>query len=1212
MRLGSYLLQATTGADAWSTRYRAYRTLAEADLAAAGQGNHEVPAVEVCVFRPAFVASSEWPAVRRRLRLTQLVTDDSLNRVIQFSVETEPVFLVLESCCERTLSDAVNDRSAGNIDLLKVCVRLVHAVAAAHRTGLIHGDLSPAHILFRRSGQGRPSATEVSGDDWVIDFSRSDFDTAGGDFRAPETLSTAPTFASDVFSLAAVLKWLTESTSTDCPKDLVDELRRLLAGGLNSEVSQRPSAAALLESVQQLANRTREDSLPPASPRPLQAAQPVANDATLVTTSPPPLALGGTLGRFQLQRQLGMGAMGIVFLARDPLDDSQVAIKVLSAANDDTRRRFAKEARLLQLANCPYVASLLEYNEDDGNSFLAIEFVPGGALSAVLADTEPLPEHAVLALVADAARGLSVAHQRGLIHRDIKPDNVLLTEAGQAFAERSRSLQNGAADSASAIPQTPLAKLADFGIARAENQTESLALTQDGAIMGTPLYMSPEQCRGESVDARSDVYSFGAMLFHLLAGRPPFDGDSHVAVMNKHCHEPLPSLKQLRRGLSDATIRVTERCLARHPGSRYMNAGELSEDLDNLLRGTPTSLAIHPPTPSAEGLQVQQFSYTWDLDSSPTALWPFVSHTDRVNHALGLPAVRYTTRVHPEKGVERFAEMKIAGQKVAWQEHPYEWIRGRRMSVLREFSRGPFEWFVNVVELAPRSGGGCRLTQTFTAATRSWLGRFLARRELGEKSRRNFGRAYQKIDQFVLQGNANAAGADAFGVTTSLPAARQSRLASRLARLGAERVDPQIIETLGQFLEHASDPEVARIRPLAFAERFGLDPRQTVTACLLATREGLLRLLWDILCPSCRIPADVQETLAAVQQHGYCEACNVKYELDLAKSVELIFTAHPEIRTVETKTYCIGGPAWSAHVIAQVRVAAGERFLLEVDLEEGDYRIRGPQLPFVVDLRAGPRGVRQRMELPLSRPQGRDAVPLLLTGTQAILLHNDTPVELHVRLERTASDRSALTAADASALPLFREMFPDQVLSPGQIVSVAHVTLLAAQVHGAEEVYRQVGDGQAFGQIRELLDQLQQILDRHRGAVIKTIGDGLLVVFAEPLDALHAALEAAEMTPETSPPGDLPVLRLRVAVHQGAAMVTTINDRLDYFGRAIHLLDRMLAHSGAGEILISDVVAGTPEAAELLQSSLFRSEVVTSGFGQPDGVILRMFRESDR
>ena len=159
--------------------------------------------------------------------------------------------------------------------------------------------------------------------------------------------------------------------------------------------------------------------------------------------------------------------------------------------------------------------------------------------------------------------------------------------------------------------------------------------------------------------------------------------------MQMHCNDRPPSLSQLDPTLSEGLARVVEKTLAKNPDARYANADELLADLVNLSRGRPTSLVVHPPLPQHDSSRVQQFVFQWEMGSSPAQLWPFVANTDRLNQAMGLPAARFTTQVDPERGVRRFAETRIAGQKIAWEEHPFEWIEGRRMSVLRQFFDRP-------------------------------------------------------------------------------------------------------------------------------------------------------------------------------------------------------------------------------------------------------------------------------------------------------------------------------------------------------------------------------------------------------------------------------------------------------------------------------------------------------------------------------------------
>lgn len=994
---------------------------------------------------------------------------------------------------------------------------LFEGIAELHRLGIIAGCITSDHLHF------------------------TDQETMCLDLMSCWTMSASGNdFEDDVAQLCSTAQVLLQTGDASCTPE------QLAVFQLKATDSQSPLLTALMISG-------HIDAVT-AGPSTSQAQEGI--DRTMVPETAVQTnwkSIPEQLGRFLLQERLGEGAAATVYRAIDTVDGTDVAIKVMNDRMGDSPvilRRFTKEARMLAKANSPFVARLIESNHDAGILFLALEFVSGGTLSSVIRSGQTISEFTALRIILDVAKGLAVAHRESVFHRDIKPDNILLTTAGAQF------VQNQVPGDA---PIAPVAKLSDFGLARTMDQSDSMALTQYGAILGTPLYMSPEQCRGVQADARSDIYSLGATLFHLLAGRPPFPGDLHVVVMNAHCNEPLPSLKQLRLDVSEPCVIVVEKCLSKNADARYETAELLVADLERLLHGEPTSIGIHPSPPSSGGMQVFHHEFTCDLQSSPEQLWPYVSHTDRINHALGLGSVSYKTRRHPERGVERLAETRIAGQKLAWQEYPYEWVEGRRLSVLREFSSGPFVWFMNVVELVPVSGGGTRLTQSFRAVPKGWAGRMICRFELGRRSPKAFQKVYRQIDDFLQRGAQIAA--DAFGAKGAITAGGKRRLEQRMDAVAAANTDPAVVETLRQFLENASDLEIARIRPLVFAERFQLPSEEVIRACLLGAKEGLLLHLWDILCPSCRIPANVQETLSSVKDHAYCPACDLKYEIDFASSVELIFRVHPDVRRAETKTYCIGGPAFSAHVVAQIRLAPGERFDLEIALSEGSYRLRGPQLPFAVELTVSAGRGATRAELSMLRAPLPGSIPVFRTGQQVLSLYNNTVQDLLIRLERTAGRNQALTAAAASSMPLFRELFPDDVLAPGQIVSITSVTLLMADLSNASAMYDDLGDGQAFGKIHSQLKQMEECVRTAGGAVVKLLGEGLLAVFQNSSAAVKAALEIIKLSGQDE-------LQRRVVIDQGSAMVTTLNDRLDYFGATVTRTRRLLEMANPSELLM--------------------------------------------
>ena len=256
---------------------------------------------------------------------------------------------------------------------------------------------------------------------------------------------------------------------------------------------------------------------------------------------------------------------------------------------------------------------------------------------------------------------------------------------------------------------------------------------------------------------------------------------------------------------------------------------------------------------------------------------------------------------------------------------------------------------------------------------------------------------------------------------------------------------------------------------------------------------------------------------------------------------------HPEIREADLGTYCVGGPAHSPHVPAQVRVAPGERIELELELPEGLYRLRGPQLPWTVDFpvrgSTGPR----RWELDLAPGRTPVGPAGLRAGGQVLVLANGHDRELVVRVERTASRDDALTAARAASLALFRELFPGEILAPGQLATVSTVTFLVTALDPtqADALYQRLGDARAFGVIHEHFRRLGDAIRQGGGAVVKTQGEGLVASFSDVTAAVRTALEL---------PGRLAAdeatrpLRLRIGVHRGPALAATINDQLDYFG----------------------------------------------------------------
>jgi serine/threonine protein kinase/class 3 adenylate cyclase len=1155
MNLGRYRLVAQIGAGPDGVAYRA-----ETD---------EGLQAEMRLLTTARADAERWSALFRRIKLAALVGHPAALAVLETTLDHDPPFVVVE----RREVQSLREISVSSDEAARMMRSIAGALAAAHRVGLVHGHLSPTCMHFEGPRKVK------------IDFTGVQTDSAEQEavYCAPEMKAgEPPSPPGDVYSLGALLRQLLVGQAR-----VPVSLDRLVTDMLHADASARPSARQVEERLGAMLDLcgtvdsvvdTKESA--GAASATLRASRTIDTPGAQESVASTPaiqqqerlriLEPGASrpfdtdslprLGRFLLLEKLGEGGMGAVYRAEDPVDGSIVAIKVLRAGfvgQPMALKRFHKEARLLAEVNNPYVTNLLEVNEDEGIHYLVMEFVAGRSLDVLLDERGRLEETMALSIMADVARALVEAHQRGIVHRDIKPENVLLAEPTDGHAQEVGAV-----------------KLSDFGLARHVAETESLMVTQAGSVVGTPAYMSPEQCSGLPLDPRSDVYSMGATLFDLLAGRPPFEGDSPLVLMGKHANEPPPSLKKLVPELSEGVCQVVDKTLAKAPEARYADAAALLRDIERVLRGEPTSINVHPKLPECDPARVLHYDWTWELDASPQQLWPYVSNTERLNRAVGLPAVQFSTKADSGR-VKRYGRFRKAGMTAAWEEHPFEWIEARRFGVLRQYSQGPFKWLMSVVELSPRSGGGTTLAHRVRIEPVGLLGRTAAAVEVGIRGRRAVERVYRRIDNYLTGKLGTQADVDPFEESAPLSGGKRRRLEHLLDRLSEYRVDPAVVERLGEFLAHAPAQEVARIRPLALARRWGLPAEQLVAACLHGAREGLFVLLWDILCPICRIPSEIKDTLRELREHGHCPACNIDYQLDFAQSVEMIFRVHPEVRETELGTYCIGGPAHSPHVVAQVRVAPGERIELDLALGEGAYRLRGPQLPYALDFRVQSSGTVSRWELSLARAPGAELPRILRARAQVLALTNDHDQELVARVERAAQRDDALTAARAASLALFRELFPDEVLSPGQLISVANVTLLVTALHGARALYLTLGDAKAFGLLHDHFRQLDDCIRREGGALVKTIGEGVLAAFSDAASALRVALHLPALPlGEGQRPG--------VVIHRGPAMAATINDHLDYFGATVNHAMELRDTVRGGELLLTAAVANDPAVAALL------------------------------
>jgi len=268
----------------------------------------------------------------------------------------------------------------------------------------------------------------------------------------------------------------------------------------------------------------------------------------------------GTLlnDRFRLEEKIGSGGMSTVYRAFDPTLERWVAIKLMHrdiSEDPDQLERFRREARAVARLSHPHVVTVIDFGEDDGTPYIVLEYVEGETLKDRIRRMKRLPAAEAVAYAIEIGRALHCAHSERLVHRDVKPQNVLIDMEGRG-------------------------KVTDFGIARS---LEAHGLTATGRVLGTTDYVSPEQALGREVGEQSDVYSLGIVLFEMLTGEVPFRADSQVAVAMKHVKDPIPDVQKLRPEVSAALASVVEHATAKELANRYASAADMTDDLEEVL-----------------------------------------------------------------------------------------------------------------------------------------------------------------------------------------------------------------------------------------------------------------------------------------------------------------------------------------------------------------------------------------------------------------------------------------------------------------------------------------------------------------------------------------------------------------------------------------------------------------------------------------------------
>jgi class 3 adenylate cyclase len=572
----------------------------------------------------------------------------------------------------------------------------------------------------------------------------------------------------------------------------------------------------------------------------------------------------------------------------------------------------------------------------------------------------------------------------------------------------------------------------------------------------------------------------------------------------------------------------------------------------------------------------------------PEAIWPFIADTARINELSGAPVYQVEERADAQGRIHRFASVGLGPLRLSWEDGYSEWQENRRLLQVRNFRNGPIRRFQAAVDLYP-DGTGSLVVYSSDIECVGVLG-WLALKS-GQIDREG-DRRLAVVEKLIADGDIADHIPGSSAQEAAKPAVRR-RLAALIAELDHD--GHGLARKLSDFLLHAPVVALRAMRPLALARSWRADARETVELFLAAERRGILVMGWDLLCPRCRGAKSSVRSLHDLPQGAHCSSCNIDYQRDFTRNVELTFHPEPWLRALPKGELCLLGQGSTPHVRFQANVAPLTRKRFAVTLAPGSYRFRTVEAGGEADARIGDDG-----RIPEVAAEGAAVTLRASAHKDEFVVDNDTDRPLVFVIEDRDWAKDALTGERVIAMPAFRRLCPEQLLRPGDEVEIGRVAIVFTDLQGSTKLYDQLGDASAYKLVRDHFAYLSERVARHHGFIVKTVGDAVMAAFHDPADAVRAVLsmqsEVASFNRGRSDGG----IVLKLGLHLGSCIAVTSGEVLDYFGSVVNTASRLEHQCRGGEAIISQVVLADPEAREALTGhDVTEDTAVLRGLNEP-------------
>lgn len=602
--------------------------------------------------------------------------------------------------------------------------------------------------------------------------------------------------------------------------------------------------------------------------------------------------------------------------------------------------------------------------------------------------------------------------------------------------------------------------------------------------------------------------------------------------------------------------------------------------------------------------EVKNYTMEREFPLDKETIWKLLSDNNRLNLYIGLFPVVFSEAKKEGSGIFfREGRAKIAKAiPLHWREYPFQWEENRAYSVERRYIGGPMDYYHWNVAVSDAEGNSPNKTKVRITAS------FKARNLLGVAAIPVAGLQSMKNSMKYLEEYLASGADDPFLAPQKTPKhhVQLEELERLEAALRKRPVDGQYVERLHHYLIEQSSHDVAHIEPALLAKLWGADLDDVLRLLLYATKEGMLNLSWNLICPNCRVSKSEQSSLSDITEQFHCDLCGINYDANFDQYVELQFSVHPSVRKAYAEVYCVGGPMITPHVKAQKIIPMGETVLLKIPESPESLRVRVVQANDQVRLGNGEAKARRGSLVYFDSGWSLASVE----NPAEFEITNASSNDIVIVLEQDSWNADKVTAAKVTAMQEFHDLFSSEVLSPGKKIGIDRVTIMFTDLKGSTSLYEAVGDATAYGQVRRHFEFLTQHIAGNSGSVVKTIGDAVMAVFHLPEDGLKAALEIQRNLASFND-GTNEDIALKIGLYSGPAIAVNSNDRLDYFGRTVNIAARIEGQAEGGDIVFSGDYLEQANLRELLNVKGMQLEAFTANLKGIEGSIELMRLKTD-